>query len=54
MRVAGLLRAAPGRRGLALAVTIGTCLAVSAVAALAATTAAPPPQVLNYQTYAGG
>ena len=48
------LRAARGRRGLALAVTIGTCLALSAVAALAATTAAPPPQVLNYQTYVGG
>jgi branched-chain amino acid transport system substrate-binding protein len=48
------LRAARGRRGLALAVTIGACLAVSAVAALAATTAAPPPQVLNYQLYVKG
>jgi len=54
MRVTGLLRAAPGRRGLTLGVTIGACLAVSAVAALAATTAAPPPQVINYQAYVGG
>jgi branched-chain amino acid transport system substrate-binding protein len=54
MRPLRSLRAARGRRGLALAVTIGACLALSAVAALAATTAVPPPQVLNYQTYVGG
>ncbi len=54
MRPVGLLSVARGRRGLALAVTIGACLAVSAVAALAATSALPPPQVLNYQLYAGG
>ena len=54
MRPVGLLSVARGRRGLALAVTFGACLAVSAVAALAATSALPPPQVLNYQAYAGG
>ena len=54
MRPVGLLSVARGRRGLALAVTIGACLAVSAVAALAATSALPPPQVLNYQAYVGG
>jgi len=54
MRPLRSLRAARGRRGLALAVTIGACLALSAVAALAATTAAPPAQVLNYQLYVGG
>jgi branched-chain amino acid transport system substrate-binding protein len=53
MRSTRLRRAARGRRGFALAVTMGACLAVSAVA-LAATTAAPPPQVLNYQVYSGG
>jgi branched-chain amino acid transport system substrate-binding protein len=35
-------------------VTIGACLALSAVAALASTSALPPPQVLNYQAYVGG
>jgi branched-chain amino acid transport system substrate-binding protein len=54
MRAVGLLSVARGRRGLALAVTIGACLAVSAVAALAATSALPPAQVLNYQAYVGG
>ena len=54
MRPVGLLSVARGRRGLALAVTIGACLTVSAVAALAATSALPPAQVLNYQLYAGG
>jgi len=54
MRSAGILRAARGRRGLALAVTIGAGLAVTAVAAFGATGAAPRPQVLNYQAYVGG
>ena len=54
MRPVGLLSVARGRRGFALAVTFGACLAVSAVAALAATSALPPPQVLNYQAYVGG
>jgi branched-chain amino acid transport system substrate-binding protein len=54
MRPFRSLRAARGRRGLALAVTFGACLAVSAVAALAATSALPPAQVLNYQLYVGG
>jgi len=54
MRSAGILRAARGRRGFALAVTIGACLALTAVAAFGATGAAPPPQVLNYQAYVGG
>ncbi len=54
MRAVGLLSVARGRRGLALAVTFGACLAVSAVAALAATSALPPAQVLNYQAYVGG
>ena len=53
MRSAGILRAARGRRGFALAVTMGACLAV-AVTALGATGAAPPPQVLNYSAYVGG
>jgi branched-chain amino acid transport system substrate-binding protein len=35
-------------------VTFGACLAVSAVAALAATNALPPAQVINYQAYVGG
>jgi branched-chain amino acid transport system substrate-binding protein len=54
MRPGGILRAARGRRGFALAATIGACLAVSAVAAFGATGAAAPPQVLNYQAYVGG
>ena len=54
MRTVRLLSVARGRRGFALAVTFGACLAVSAVAALAATSALPPPQVLNYQAYVGG
>src|SRR5262245_1658550 len=53
MRSAGILRAARGRRGFALAVTMGACLAV-AVTALGATGTAPPPQVLNYSAYVGG
>src|SRR4029453_19132563 len=54
MRSVRILRACAGRRGVALAGTIGACLAVSAVAAFGATGAAPPPQVLNYQLYVGG
>ena len=54
MRSGGFLRAARGRRGFALAVTIGACLGLTAVAALAGTSALPPPQVLNYQAYVGG
>jgi branched-chain amino acid transport system substrate-binding protein len=54
MRSVGFLRAPRGRRGAALASTIGACLAVSAVAAFSVAGAATPPQVLNYQLYVGG
>ncbi len=52
MRLASIVRAPRGRRGilvLATAVTLG--LAVSAAVGLAA---APSPELLNYQTYVGG
>jgi branched-chain amino acid transport system substrate-binding protein len=53
MRLVGIPRAVRGR-GLAFTATIGALVCLSAVAALAATGAAPPPQVLNYQVYSGG
>jgi branched-chain amino acid transport system substrate-binding protein len=53
MSPVGTCSAVSRRRLLTILVAVGVTL-VSAAAALAATGAAPPPQVLNYQVYVGG